>query len=403
MNNAFVLLTSYVINAAWQLPILGAVGWGLSRCVRGAGPEPQHKIWVAVLIMATLAPATPAFHAYFLHETSMGEVNVSRPAMLASITGHDSALTGGPILLLPAVIYLVSGLYVAMLLFFSLRLCWVLGCTSALVRNARPASIGADYVAMWNRSKERLSVRTASLMCSRDVPGPVTAGIWRPVLLLPATFIEEHSRTEFLAAVGHECAHIRRNDFWKNVCYEIAGLLTAFHPVTWFIKSRIAHTREMICDRMAAEELLDRRTYGESLLQLATKMSTVHSAVFHTMGMFDANVLERRIMTLMNSQTPMSRIRRYLSGTAAILLLAISASVTGSFTQPVAAQTSKQEASKDLSCTYYEKGIGSPGTCGFDKQDHTKYRCYSNQDSTKSNLQIGCEWKVQRAMGAKKK
>jgi hypothetical protein len=88
--------------------------------------------------------------------------------------------------------------------------------------------------------------------------------------------------------------------------------------------------------------------------------------------------------------------------------------VTGSFTQPVAAQTSKssaqtdstgkkQEASKDLSCTYYEKGIGSPGTCGFDKQDQTKYRCYSNQDSTKSNPQIACEWKVQRALGAKKK
>jgi beta-lactamase regulating signal transducer with metallopeptidase domain len=342
---------------------------------------------------------------------SMGEVNVSQPAMLASIAGHDSAPTGGSILLVPTVIYLVSGFYVAVALFFSLRLCWVLGCTSTLIRKATPASIGDDYVAMWNMSKERLSVRAASLMCSRDVPGPVTAGIWRPVLLLPATFIEEHSRTEFLAAVGHECAHIRRNDFLKNVCYEIAGLLTAFHPMTWFIKSRIAHTREMVCDRIAAEELLDRRTYGESLLQLATRMATVHSAVFHTMGMFDADFLERRIMTLMNSQTPVSRMRRYLAGAAAILLLGIAASVTGSFTQSVAAQTSqssvrtdkKLEASKDLSCTYYEKGIGSPGTCGFDNQDQTKYRCYSNQDSTKSNPQIACEWKVQRALGAKRK
>jgi beta-lactamase regulating signal transducer with metallopeptidase domain len=334
--------------------------------------------------------------------------------MLAAVTGHESALKGGPILLLPAVIYLVSGLYIAVLLFHLLRLCWVLGRTSALVRKAIPASIGADHVAMWNRSKERFSVKAASLLCSRDVPGPVTAGLWRPVLLLPTTFIEEHSQTEFLAAVGHECAHIRRNDFWKNVCYEIAGLPTAFHPVTWFIKSRIAHTREMICDRMAAEGLLNLRTYGESLLQLATKMATVHSAVFQTMGMFDAHFLERRIMTLMNSQPPVSRIRRYFAGTVSILLLGISAYVTGSLTQPVAAQTSKslaqansggkkQEASKDLSCTYYEKGIGSPGTCGFDKQDKTKYRCYLNTDPSRSQTQIGCEWKVQRALGAKKK
>jgi beta-lactamase regulating signal transducer with metallopeptidase domain len=335
--------------------------------------------------------------------------------MLPTIAGSDSVLMGSPILLLPAIIYLVSGLYIAVLLFCSLRLGWGLHCASALIRTAIPPSLGADHSAMWSRSKEKFRIEGASLLCSHDVPGPVTAGWWRPVLLLPADFIEKHSRTEFLAAIGHECAHVKRKDFWKNVGYEVAGLLTAFHPVTWFIKSRIAHTREMVCDQMAAECLLDRRTYGESLLQLAINIApTGRSAAFHTMGMFDANVLERRIMTLMNSQPPAGRIRRYLAAAAAALLLAISASVTGSLTQPVAAQTPKpsakadaankgQLASKDLSCTYYEKGVGSPGTCGFDKEDKTKYRCYSNQDSARSNPQIACEWKVQRALGAKKK
>jgi beta-lactamase regulating signal transducer with metallopeptidase domain len=259
------------------------------------------------------------------------------------------------------------------------------------------------------------SVQTASLLRSDDVAGPVTAGFWRPVLLLPATFIDARSPTEFLAAIGHECAHIQRNDFWKNVCYEAVALVTAFHPVTWFIKSHIAQTREMVCDRMAAEQLLDRRAYGKSLLQLAARMPPeAPSAAFHALGMFHTDILERRVMTVMTALPRVSRVRRYLLGVSATLLLCLCAGGSAWFTQPVAAQTSKssapadsrgknQQAGKDLSCTYYDdKDVGSSGTCGVDKQDKNKYRCYSDQDRSKSQPQIGCEWKVRRAAEAKK-
>src|SRR5262249_34706599 len=78
----------------------------------------------------------------------------------------------------------------------------------------------------------------------------------------------------------------------------------------------------------------------------------------------------------------------------------------GSMTRTVAAQTAgssaqvpppaakKQEAAKDLSCTYYENGVGYAGTCGYDEKDKTKYRCYMNEDTARSNPQIACEWKV---------
>jgi hypothetical protein len=76
-------------------------------------------------------------------------------------------------------------------------------------------------------------------------------------------------------------------------------------------------------------------------------------------------------------------------------------------TQTVAAQTQGQpaagkKAGKDLSCTYYDKGVGHPGTCGFDQEDKTKFRCYSNQDPAQSNPQIACERKVLRAQESKK-
>ncbi|HVX67011.1 MAG TPA: M56 family metallopeptidase [Bryobacteraceae bacterium] len=370
---------------------------------------------MAVLILATVAPAIPIFQPYFVHGPLMREVSVPKLSTLAPIADRYTSPAGSYVVLQPIAIYLISGLYISTVLFFSLRLCWILRCTSKLVRNSEPAAIEPDHLAMWNRSKNTFLVRSAALLRSHDVPGPVTAGFWRPALLLPDTFIEEHSQTEFLAAIGHECAHIKRNDCLKNMLYELLGLLTAFHPVTWFIKSQIAQTREMVCDRMAAEGLLDSRSYGQSLLRLAAKMpSSGPSTVFHTVGMFDTNILERRIVTLIASMPRVSRLRYHVSSIASILLLSICAGVSGSFAQPVATQASKpsirsdsgikkQESGKDLSCTYYDKKtMPHPGTCGIDEQDEIKYRCYSNQDPAQSNPQLACESKVLRALKTKK-
>ncbi len=417
MNHALLLLTSYVINAIWQLPLIAAVGLGLSRWLKQTGPELQHKLWVAVLILATLTPATPIFRQIFGPDGSRSNVTVSARSVLPAVAGRDVSPTGSYMVLRPTAIYVLSGFYIAVLMFFLLRLCRVLRSTAALIRNAGPASIDPDYAAMWNHSKARFSAHTASLLCSGDVPGPVTAGVFRPVLLLPAAFLEEHSRNEFLAAIGHECAHMERNDFRKNVFYEAVALLTAFHPATWFIKSQIAQTREMVCDRMAAERLLDGRTYGESLLQMALKMPAMApSTVFHTMGMFDANILERRIMTIMTSLPRVSRVQRYSLGLTATLLLSVCAAVSGSFTQPVAAQTSNASVQspggktsangKDLSCTFYtfvdNKDVPSPGTCGVDARDKSKYVCYSELDQSKSQDQIGCKAKLEKAGVTKK-
>jgi beta-lactamase regulating signal transducer with metallopeptidase domain len=362
---------------------------------------------VAVLVLAALAPATPILRQALAHDGSIGgqSVPLSTPVILPAhrdVPSHSLQLVFSP-----TAVYLISGLYLAVLLFFSFRLCRLIWCSAGLVRNAQPAPIDPEYDAMWKRAKERFGVHTASLLAASGISGPVTASLWRPVLLLPVSFIQQHSPTEFLAAIGHECAHIERGDFWKNIFYEAVALLTAFHPLTWFIKSQIAQTRELICDRAAAEQLLDRRTYGSSLLQLAMKMPrAAPAAAFHAVGMFDTNILERRIMTLMTSLPTLSKVRRYSLAAGATLLLLICAGAIGLWAQSVAQQNQstgkEQKANPDMSCTYYDHGVGSEGTCGYDPQDRKKYSCYSNLDSSKSQTQIGCEWKVKRAEAAQR-
>lgn len=409
MSDIPLSLTSYVINALWQLPLLFAAGWCLSRWLGQAGPELQHKLWIAVLIFAALAPAAPIFRSYFAQSALNANSLVSPSAMPTSLAGSEPPLFSTGIVLAPTVIYFAAGLYVASILFFLIRLCVQIRRTSSLVDEASPAPLQPEYRAMWESSKERMSIRAVTLLRSDDISGPVTAGFRHPVIILPVGFPSAHSETEFLAAIAHECAHIQRDDFRKNLFYEVVALATAFHPVTWFIKSQIAQTREMVCDRMAAEQLSDRRAYGQCLIQLASRMPPAASAAgFHTIGMFDKDALERRIMTLMTSTPRVTGIHRYLLGGTAAVLLSVCAGVAGGFSQPIAAQTPKQtqsvtnqENGPNLDCTYYDKNVGFPGTCGRDQANKTKFACYKNENPTLSQTQIGCEWKVLRAEKAK--
>jgi beta-lactamase regulating signal transducer with metallopeptidase domain len=54
--------------------------------------------------------------------------------------------------------------------------------------------------------------------------GPVTVGLRDPILLLPDEFDVDCTSQDLLAALAHECAHMKRRDFQKNLFYEIASL-----------------------------------------------------------------------------------------------------------------------------------------------------------------------------------
>jgi beta-lactamase regulating signal transducer with metallopeptidase domain len=396
-NNAVLAVASYVVNAAWQVAVLASAGWVLARWARRAGPELQHKIWIATLILATFVPATPLITSFFAHRAIAGEVSPALPASAELPSGHHNLLSSD-IVVPPAVLYVVSGLYVAALLFCFLRLCRVLHRTATLVRRGYAVPAEPDYAELWHTLRERFSVPTAALLRSADVSGPVTASFRRPILLVPVTLLEDCSRNEFLAAVAHECAHMKRDDFRKNVFYEIVCLFTIFHPLTWFIKSQIAQTREMICDRMAADQLSDPREYALSLLQLAGKMRGTPSIISHAVGMFDTRILERRIMTLTTSVTRLSRRQRFSWTVTALLFLSVCAVGIGLMTRTVSAQS--PQPAPDLSCTYYDQQTrGHEGTCAYDsaKTGDSRYRCGSNADPARTQVQISCEWKLRRA------
>jgi hypothetical protein len=183
------------------------------------------------------------------------------------------------------------------------------------------------------RCLQAFDLRAVSILCSDEVTIPSTVGFRPPVLLLPENFFaNELTEDDLFSVLSHEFAHVRRHDFMLNLLYEIVHVAVCFHPFTAFIQSRIAHTRELACDEMAARMLPSGANYARSLLHLAQSvLSGGQSQSTYALGLFDTNTLEERIVNILKTTTASTKWARtvrflvvFLAGAAALGISAFS-------------------------------------------------------------------------------
>jgi TonB family protein len=217
----------------------------------------------------------------------------------------------GGVRVAPTLLTIVAALYAASVLYFAARLVLALYRTAVLRRGAKVTML---LSASGRRYEHVFGVREPVIALSPKVAGPVTLGLWRHTILLPATMDTERSSEDMEAALAHEFAHIARGDFAKNLLHEVLSLPVAFHPLLWLTRQRVTESREMVCDAMAAGAVEGRQRYARSLLRLASEFATRTPAVStHAIGIFDANTFrnfERRVMSLTEKRTEMQGARR---------------------------------------------------------------------------------------------
>jgi TonB family protein len=156
----------------------------------------------------------------------------------------------------------------------------------------------------------RFGIDRASVAAASQIFGPVTVGFARKLVLLPAGMVAELPVADLHTVIAHEFAHMRRNDFLKNLIYELLSLPVSYHPLFSLTRERIMESREMVCDEMAAE-IAGRNEYARSLLRLATLLvNGLPVRTPHAIGIFDANAFERRLMKLTEKQRGLRGLQR---------------------------------------------------------------------------------------------
>ncbi|AWW31449.1 hypothetical protein DN752_15695 [Echinicola strongylocentroti] len=77
---------------------------------------------------------------------------------------------------------------------------------------------------------------------------PVTYGLLKPVILIPASLLLCTPPRQLEAIIVHELAHIKRYDYLVNILQRIMEVFFFFHPCFWWINEIIDTEREHACD-----------------------------------------------------------------------------------------------------------------------------------------------------------
>src|SRR6187402_103334 len=326
MSRSLGFLLTYVVNSVWEVPVIAFAGWLINVLLRKCGPKSAHIHWVVTLMLAVATPAVPFLARLFAVIFTPQRFVAHTSATIVAAPFHVRDVQRG--LELPdstASCFVVF--YLVVLLYFALRLFWISRATLALLGEASPAVLTAEQAQIWRQCKRSYDLPTLQLLISKKISGPVTLGFRKPVLLVPVGFMEGCAPQDLLSAFAHECAHVERHDFAKNLFYEVASLVLFFHPVIWMLKSQIAQTREMVCDGMAVERAIDSRSYTQSLLRLASMVyEHARVPVSHAVGIFDANILEKRVMVMQVKTRKLSTPFQYgLIASAVLFLVSVAA------------------------------------------------------------------------------
>jgi beta-lactamase regulating signal transducer with metallopeptidase domain len=116
--------------------------------------------------------------------------------------------------------------------------------------------------------------RFVDLRLSTRLTNPLTAGVFRPWILLPVTALTGLSPEQLEVVLAHELAHIRRADYLWNLLQTSVETLFFFHPAVWWISRRVREERELCCDDIAIAACSDPTVYASALLRLEEERRT---------------------------------------------------------------------------------------------------------------------------------
>lgn len=315
----------YLLNSLWQVPLIFAAGWLATRMARRSGPPMEHRIWVSALLLEAVLPACTFRLDLVLREISeLVQRGAGTTGGWVRIVEGPVTLSGAGIPQIPQMVIAgIAAIYACTLLYFAGRLAWGLWRTSVMTRQAQRVTLTGEAMLHWKRCAGIFGCEAATLAMSPIIAGPMTVGGRQGVILVPPGFLENIAEANLEAVVAHEFAHMQRLDFLKNLTYAIVSLPVAYHPLLWITRARVAESREMVCDELAAVAVAGKQNYVRSLLRLASLLvKQTPDTTLHAIGIFDANTFERRVMKLTQKSVEIGSLRR-LTMTAACLALGV--------------------------------------------------------------------------------
>jgi beta-lactamase regulating signal transducer with metallopeptidase domain len=313
------------------------VGLLAARLLRHRSAAVRHFVLAAALVCAAATPSlrlvAPAWRAnagawligsrFELIDRPLAVLNDETPARpVAAPSARPGAFGAAAVMRSLGIVWLAG---VGASLF---TLAVGLGRLSWLASRARRVTDGP-----WARVAADLSsayglVRPVAILQSDHPTLLVTWGFAHPKVLLPADAPRwNHARIRIV--LGHELAHIRRDDWIVQMA---AGLLRSaywFNPLVWIACWQLRLESEQACDDAVLKLGVEGTTYASELVDVARACRSKRSLFVPAAAIARPSSLERRVRAMLNVRLNRDPMTRSASLAAAALLVTVTVLVAG--------------------------------------------------------------------------
>jgi hypothetical protein len=148
--------------------------------------------------------------------------------------------------------------------------------------------------------------------------GPAVVGVVRPRIVVPRWLLGRSSDEQQLV-LAHEREHLGARDHLLLGAGTLVVALVPWHPVAWWMLSRLRLAIELDCDARVLRRGVPPRTYGTLLIDLADHCTGFR--VGATALADEGSHLERRLLAMKTTKTKRSYLRAGMLGSAAALML----------------------------------------------------------------------------------
>ena len=309
-----------LLHFLWQGLLIGCATALARAILRNARPEARYAVGCGALLACLAWPAA-GLYLRLAGGDATGAL-FSSALLPAALLAPDSL--PGLDLLLRAGVGVWAWCAAVLALRMALGMLWI----------ERSASQPAGRNVQWQARLSGMALeagitRAIRLRVVDGIASPLAAGIWRPVVLVPASLVTGMPPDLLAALLAHELAHIRRHDYLVNLLQNAIEALLFFHPAVWWISRGVRLEREHIADDFAARQLGEPRRLALALSELERLQFSTH----HLAQAANGGDLMSRIKRLLRPAP------QTLNWKAAVPLLALAGACLGIYGQAVAADS----------------------------------------------------------------
>jgi beta-lactamase regulating signal transducer with metallopeptidase domain len=256
------MLESYLISVVIKSAALLAAGLLYLQFLRERDAAIRHLICLAALMSGAAVPLLALWSpqwSFFIFVPGRQDAGSSGNPVGADFTRWFAALAG----------------------------VWAIGALAMVVR-----AVGG-WLVLWRaraRSVHFQQTEAAEVRIA-DVNTPLTCGVLRPLILLPAKALDWNAQ-RLRAVLLHESAHVQRRDCLAKYVAQASRALLWWNPLAWMSAARLFHEQELACDEAVLSAGVTPEDYARALLDTAREYS---NSLLLGCAMSNSSVLRARL------------------------------------------------------------------------------------------------------------